>query len=295
VKNSDSLRIHAHAKINLYLEVVGKRPDGYHDIETLFHSIGLHDDVLIRKQPGQEIIVHCDDPQVPCDERNLAHRAAKLLIDSVGRVDGVEITIQKRIPVGAGLGGGSADAAAVLWGMNRLFELNLTPVELARLGVELGADVPFCLSGGAALGEGIGEILTALPAIDGVPLVLVNPGFEISAAWAYRNLNFLLTQPAKNVKIPIRCLRTGDIIGLAAQLHNRLEEPVFARYPVVAELKTQLAESPGSYGALMSGSGATVFALMQNSAKARQLVKNLEGQVAFCTVTATSPVGLSSG
>ena len=162
-----ALRVQAHAKINLYLDVIGKRPDEYHEIETVFHSIGLHDDIYLRKRADREITVHCEHPHVPCDPRNLAYRAAKLLVDNMSDLSGIDIKILKRIPVAAGLGGGSADAAAVLCGMNALFDLGLTQRDLMRLGVQLGADVPFCILGGAALGQGIGEILTPLPPFDG--------------------------------------------------------------------------------------------------------------------------------
>ena len=289
--NSD-ISVHAHAKINLYLDVIGKRPDGYHEIETVFHSIGLHDDVIIRKRRDGEITVHFDHPQVPCDERNLAYRAAKVWIDQTPGMGGVEITIQKRIPVAAGLGGGSADAAAVLGGMNQLFDLNLTHENLMRLGAQLGADVPFCLLGGAALGRGIGEVLTPLPPLDAAWLVLANPGFGIPTAWVYQNINLSLTQPQKDVTILVRHLRNGEVLNLATRLYNELETPVFARYPAVAELKTRLAGCPGSYGALMSGSGATVFALMQSESKASRVVSNFKAEFAFCTATTTSRIGL---
>ncbi len=288
---ANSLCVHAHAKINLYLDVIGKRPDGYHELETIFHSIQLHDDVIIRKCQGEKITVHCDHPKVPCDEQNLAHRAAKLMIEKMEDIRGVELVIRKRIPVAAGLGGGSADAAAVLWGMNQLFELNLTQADLMRLGVQLGADVPFCLLGGAALGRGIGEILTPLPPIE-TPLVLANPGFEISTAWVFQNHNFLLTMPTENVRILVRCLQNGDVLSLADKLHNSLEEPVFLRYPAVAALKAKLAQFDENKGVLMSGSGATVFALMQDSTESHRLAKQIESEVAFCTVTTMSKVGL---
>ena len=290
---NSELRVHAHAKINLYLDVVGKRPDAYHEIETVFHSIGLHDDVIIRKRVEGGIGVHCDDSQAPSDERNLAYRAAQLLTDQMPHIRGVEITIQKRIPVAAGLGGGSADAAAVLWGMNRLFKLNLTQTDLMCLGAELGADVPFCLLGGAAIGRGIGEILTPLSSLDQAWLVLANPGFGIPTAWVYKNLNFALTKPSKRVKISVCHLQNGDLPGLSAQLYNRLETPVFSRYPALARLKMKLAEYPGSYGALMTGSGATVFALMKSQSEASFAVSSFENEVDFCTVTTTSRVGLS--
>ncbi len=289
--NSD-LRIHAHAKINLFLDVIGKRSDGYHEIVTVFHSIGLYDDVIIRKRSEAGITVHCDNSQVPLDTRNLAHRAAKLLIDRRLDIPGVAITIQKRIPVAGGLGGGSTNAAAVLWGMNQLFELNLTQPQLMRLSARLGADVPFCLLGGSAIGRGIGGDLTPLPPLVNAWVVLANPGFCIPTAWVYENINFPLTKPPKSVKILVRQLRNGELKSTVAQLYNRLETPVYSKYPSVGELKTQLAQYPGSYGALMSGSGATVFAIVENQSKADSALSNLGAQATFGMVTTASPVGI---
>ena len=286
------LCVQAHAKINLYLDVIGKRPDGYHEIETIFHSIGLHDDIYLRKRADRQITVHCEHPHVPCDPRNLAYRAAKLLLDNTPDLSGVEIQILKRIPVAAGLGGGSADAAAVLCGMNALFDLGLTQRGLMQLGVQLGADVPFCILGGAALGRGIGEILTPLPSLKEAWILLANPGFEISTAWVYQQINLSLTVPKKNVTIPLHCLRNGEFVNVARHLYNGLEVPVLSKYPVVAEIKTKLGNCPGSCGVLMSGSGATVFALMQSQVKANLAAANFENDLAFCGATPMSSVGL---
>lgn len=287
------IRIHAHAKINLYLDVISKRSDGYHEIETVFHSIALHDDVNLRERSHGTISIHCDDPQVPTDARNLAYRAAKLLTDQRPDIPGVEIHIRKRIPVASGLGGGSANAAAVLWGMNQLFDLNLTRSELMRLSTRIGADVPFCLLGGSAIGRGIGEVLTPLPPLDNASIVLANPGFGVPTAWAYDKINFPLTKSPKSVKILVCHLQNGELESVAAQLYNRLETTVNSKYPSVAKLKAQLAACPGSFGALMSGSGATVFALVENQHLANAAVSIIGAPAAFRAVTSASPVGLS--
>ncbi len=288
----EHLRVQAHAKVNLYLDIIGSRSDGYHEIETIFHSIGLHDDIYLRKRIDRQITVHCEHPHVPCDPRNLAYRAAKLLLDNTPDLSGVEIQILKRIPVAAGLGGGSADAAAVLYGMNALFDLNLTQRDLMQLGVQLGADVPFCILGGAALGRGIGEILTPLPPLEEAWILLVNPGFEIPTAWVYQQINLSLTVPKKNVTILARCLQNGEFVNVARHLYNGLEVPVLSKYPAVAEIKTKLGNRPGSCGVLMSGSGATVFALMQSQAEANLAAANFENDFAFCRATPMSRVGL---
>ena len=286
------LCVQAHAKINLYLDVIGKRPDGYHEIETIFHSIGLHDDIYLRKRADRQIIVHCEHPHVPHDSRNLAYRAAKLLLENTPDLSGIEITILKRIPVASGLGGGSANAAAVLSGMNALFDLGLTQRDLMQLGVQLGADVPFCIMGGAALGRGIGEILTPLPPMEDMWILLVNPGFEISTAWAYQQLNLSLTPPKKNVTILACCLQNGEFFNIVRHLYNGLEIPVLSKYPTVAEIKTKLNKYPGSRGVLMSGSGATVFAFMQNQVQAHLAALNFENDSAFCSATPMSSVGV---
>ena len=286
------LRVQAHAKINLYLDVIGKRPDGYHEIETIFHSIGLHDEIYLRKRADRQITVHCEHPHVPCDPRNLAYRAAKLLLDDIPDLNGVEITILKRIPVAAGLGGGSANAAAVLCGMNALFDLGFTQTDLMQLGVQLGADVPFCILGGAALGRGIGEILSPLPPVNGAWILLANPGFEISTAWVYRQINLSLTPPQKNVTILTRCLQNGEFFDIMRHLYNGLEVPVLSKYPAVAEIKTKLNKYPSSCGVLMSGSGATVFAFMQNQAQANLAAVNFENDFTFCSATPMSSVGV---
>ena len=286
------LHVQAHAKINLYLDVIGKRPDGYHEIETIFHSIGLHDDIYLRKRTDRQITVHCEHPHVPCDPRNLAYRAAKLLLDDTPDLSGVDIKILKQIPVAAGLGGGSADAAAVLCGMDALFDLDLTPTDLMQLGVQLGADVPFCILGGAALGCGIGEILTPLPPMEEAWILLANPGFQISTAWVYRQINLSLTAPKKNVTILTRCLQNGEFFNIARHLYNGLEVPVLSKYPAVTEIKTKLNKHPSSCGVLMSGSGATVFAFMQNQVQANLAAASFENDFAFCSATPMSSVGV---
>ena len=287
------IRLRAHAKINLYLDVVGKREDGYHNLETIFHSIGLHDEVIIRKQETKGIKIRCEHVGVPSDSRNLAFRAAQCLSDEVGGIGGIAIDIHKRIPVAAGLAGGSANAAAVLHGLNQLFELDFTQNVLMRLGGRLGADVPFCLHGGAALGLGIGDQLTSLPALSNVSLLLLNPGVEVSTASVFKKLNFSLTKPERASIIIKTHVEKGDVVGIGKNLYNRLEVPVFSEYPEVFALKNELSTQAGCYGALMSGSGATVFAVMQDANAARRSELRFKNRVSFCTPTVTNPVGVS--
>ena len=286
------LRVHAHAKINLYLNVVGKRDDGYHNLETVFHSIGLHDEVILHERPKTEITVHCDHPDVPSDSRNLAYRAAQSLSNAVGGFGGLKIQIHKQIPVAAGLAGGSANAAAVLYGVNELYALGLSENVLMEIGAQLGADVPFCLHGGAAFGTGIGDILTPLPALSDVPIVLINPGTSISTSDIFKNLDITLTKQKKESIIIKSCVEKSDLVGVGENLYNLLEVPVFSKYPELTVLKTQLSTQIGCYGALMSGSGATMFALMENRAAAQRCESFFKNSVSFCTTTQTNLVGV---
>ena len=298
------LTLQAHAKINLFLDVLYKRSDGYHEIETVFQSIDLHDDLTLRKlEKGIEI--RCTHPQVPSDASNLAYKAAELIFEASGITEGIEITIDKNIPVAAGLGGGSADAAATLVGINRLFGLAYQRNFLIQLGAKLGADVPFCILGGTARGNGIGEILTPLPSFAGCHLVLANPGFEVKTSRAYRNLNlsdrrkncsatkiqqkifnFLLTKSEKNVNI-----LGQEIQKVCHEFFNIFENTIIAEYPVIVELKKALWDS-GALGILMSGSGPTVFAFMSDESHAKAAAERLKTY--FCIATTTSDVGVSA-
>ena len=292
MKKPKILRVRAHAKINLYLDVVGKRDDGYHNLETVFHSIGLHDEVFLSERSKTEITVICDHPDVPSDSRNLAYRAAQSLSDVVDGFGGLEIQIRKQIPVAAGLAGGSANAAAVLHGVNELYALGLSENVLMEIGAQLGADVPFCLHGGAAFGTGIGDILTPLPALSDAPLVLINPGIAISTADIFKNLDITLTKRKKESIIIKSCVEKNDVVGVGENLYNLLEVSVFSKHPELAVLKTQLSTQAGCYGALMSGSGATMFALMEDITAAQQCESFFKNSVSFCTTTVTNSDGV---
>ena len=292
MKKPNALWVRAHAKINLYLDVTGKRDDGYHNLETVFHSIDLHDDVILSERPEMGIKVYCDHPEVPSDSRNLAYRAAQSLSDIVGGFGGLEIQINKRIPIAAGLAGGSANAAAVLIGVNELFSLGLSERVLMDIGGKLGADVPFCIHGGAAFGTGIGDMLTPLPILSDIPLVLINPGIAISTSEIFTNLNITLTKQSKESIIIRTCVEKGDVVGVGENLFNLLEVSVFSKHPELAILKTQLTTQAGCCGALMSGSGATFFALMESTEASQQCQELFKTSVSFCTTTQTNSVGV---
>jgi 4-diphosphocytidyl-2-C-methyl-D-erythritol kinase len=252
----------AHAKINLSLDIVGKRADGYHLLEMIMQSVELHDDVHIR-EISEGITVTCDKEYVPVDERNIAYRAAKLLMDVKGIESGVQIDIIKRIPVAAGLAGGSTDAAAVLVGMNDLFDLKMSREELMALGLTLGADVPFCIEGGTCLCEGVGEKITPLAPFRDQIVLLIKPSFGVSTKDAYGA--FELDKINRHVDTPtlIEAMGQGDLKRMNYYARNLLENVVIKRYPVIKSIKQSLTRS-GSVITLMSGSGPTVYGIFDD-------------------------------
>jgi len=249
----------APAKVNLGLAVHRRRPDGYHDIATLFLKISLVDAVCLTAQP-RDIVVHCEHPEVPRDAGNLMHRAA-VALQPLAPGQGVRLALQKTIPVAAGLGGGSSDAAATLMGLNMLWRLGLSVPELAAYAARLGADVPFfLLPTVAAMGYGRGDDLEPVACPRIFYLVLVKPPLAVSTAWVYQQLRFELTAPPKDTTILKQCLESGDIEGLGAACFNDLEGVVVRHFPVVQDVKRALTR-PGVCGVCMSGSGPTVYAL----------------------------------
>jgi 4-diphosphocytidyl-2-C-methyl-D-erythritol kinase len=269
---TSSLSLKAPAKINLFLEIKGNRPDGYHELVMVLQSIDLCDFVHLRTHEAKTVNVSCNHPQVPTDQTNLAFRAALLMQQNYPGLGGVDIVIEKQIPVGAGLAGGSTNAAAVLVGLDRLWDLGLTQPELCELGAQLGSDVPFCISGGTALAIGRGEVLSPLPDLDRLALVICKPRqISISTVWAYqtfRSENLLATSPIKDQLYSSQILAAiatseDDNFGrIGRLLYNDLERVVLPAYPQLAELKASLQQD--SCGALMSGSGSTVFAIAQD-------------------------------
>jgi len=257
------VRLFAPAKINLCLHVLGKRPDGYHDLAMLMQSLDFGDtlEMELTDQPG-EITVHCAGVDLPDGEENIAAKAARRMLALSKKNVGVRIVIDKKIPVAAGLGGGSSNAATTLMGLNKLLDLQLSKNELRAEGVKLGADVPFFLFADKAWATGIGDQLESVPSLPPVWYVLVNPGISISTAWVYQNLG--LTAPAILTKLPRFPITIDDLV---ATLENDLERVTIKRYPLLAEIKEELIRL-GARGALMSGSGATIFGLFAEEAQA---------------------------
>jgi len=257
------------AKINLCLNVLGKRPDGYHEVEMLMQAVGLYDEVTVGLT-GNGITVTCDSTAVPGGEGNIAWRAAREMVARSGSKTGVAVHIKKTIPVAAGLGGGSSDAAAVLVAANRLLGTQLGREQLAAIGAGLGMDVPFFLYGPTALAKGRGEVLTALPAPPMFWVLLVNPGFETSTAWVYKNLSFGLTKKGDCTNI------AGLTVGqIARSLHNDLETVTASAHGQIGEMQRALLAA-GALGARMSGSGPTVFGMFETAAACREAARELQ-------------------
>ena len=270
--------LHSFAKINLSIHLLGKRPDGYHEIVTLMETVDLADDVEVSGQEGGTTVT-CSDPAVPVDERNLAHRAADLVRDRYGLEGrGVRVHIEKRIPVAAGLAGGSGNAAAMLHGLNALWSLGLGEEDLMGLAAELGSDVPFCLYGGVAVASGRGEKVAWLDAAGSRHYVLVCPPLEVASGWAYGRSKLELTKDGSCINLVSSVMQAGDVDRLASCLHNDLEPAVRAAFPEIERARGLLADA-GLKGVLMSGSGPAVFGLASGRAAAERIACDLKGRV----------------
>ena len=265
----DYLELKAHGKINLGLDVVRKREDGYHEVRMIMQTVGLYDRITMERRMGPGIRVETNLSYVPNGEGNLAYKAASLLTDEFGLTEGVRITIGKRIPVAAGMAGGSSDAAAVLVGMNRMFRLGLTTEGLMERGVKLGADVPYCVMRGTALAEGIGEILTELPPAPDCHLLLAKPPVSVSTKAVYGKLKVgeLLPEQHPDIDGIISAIKDQDIAGIAGRLGNVLETVTIPDHPQIGRIKRIMTEN-GALGALMSGSGPTVFGIFTDRGQA---------------------------
>lgn len=267
---AQSLQVLCPAKVNLHLRVLGRRPDGYHEILTLMQPIGLFDEISLTLG-GTGINLVCDSPGVPPGEENLALRAARLFQERTKDRFGLEILLRKRIPLAAGLGGGSSDAAGVLRGLNRLRGAGVSEDVMARWAVSLGADVPFFLIEGPAWGMGIGERLERIEILPQLWYLLLSPGWPVSTKWAYENLGPGLTRQRKGIKIPHLIAEAEEIIQL---LHNDLESVTARKHGWIPRAKVRL-RNLGAAGVLMSGSGPTVFGLFLDEASALEAMANL--------------------
>lgn len=257
----------AHAKINLGLDVTGRREDGYHLVRMIMQALELHDTLYLEKSDLPGIQLESDAPGLASDKSNLIVRAGELLLENYAPGKGVHIKLEKQIPLAAGLAGGSADAAATLRGINELYKLGISDAELCRLGVRLGADIPYCIMGGTALSEGIGEVLTPLPDLPFCWVVLGKPQEGMSTAEAYRELDAMTDIRHPDIDGQIRALQEGSLTGVAERLGNVLEPVTVLHQPEVETIRIILLEA-GAVGARMSGSGPTVFGIFTEEEKA---------------------------
>ena len=262
-------RTKAYAKINLGLDVVRKREDGYHDLRMVMQTINLFDDIYMKSIKRDEIIIKTDKAYLPTNENNIAYKAAKLIKDTYGIEEGVFINIKKRIPVAAGMAGGSSDGAAVLVGMNKIFELNLSMETLMEYGARLGADIPYCIMRGTALAEGIGEKLTRIAPMPHCYVLTIKPDVYVSTKEVYQSL--VLDESIEHPDIDgiVEDLKNENLQGICAKLGNVLESVTAKKYPIIEEYKKKMVEY-GAANALMSGSGPSVFGIFESKEAASQ-------------------------
>ncbi|MBR2274644.1 MAG: 4-(cytidine 5'-diphospho)-2-C-methyl-D-erythritol kinase [Lachnospiraceae bacterium] len=275
MSNWANLILPANAKINLGLDVLGVRPDGYHEVRMVMQSLALHDDIGIGRNDENRIIIKCDSDKVPLDESNLCHKAARLMIEEYGISGGITVTINKRIPVAAGLAGGSADAAAALVGINEIFSLGLSGEELRDKAVRLGADVPYCIFKKTALSEGIGERLTELAPLPPCQILLFTPDIPVPTASVYKKLDQTGIEAHPDIDGMLAALKDGDLKRVASLLGNVLEAVTMREHPIISVVKEKMKEF-GALGALMSGSGPTVFGIFADPKEAGEAYTRLK-------------------
>ena len=269
-----TIRREAFAKINLGLDVVRRLPNGYHEVRMIMQTVGICD-VLTFRKASSGIHLTVDNEELPTDGNNLIYKAARLLLDAAGIDSGVSITLEKHIPIAAGMAGGSTDAAAALLGINELYEIGYDTDALKQLGVKIGADVPYCIQGGTALAEGIGEILSTLPTPPECHLVIAKPDIHVSTKFVYENLKANELEIHPDIDGMIEGLKKGDLKAITARLGNVLETVTIPAYPIVDTIKKAMLKS-GAEGALMSGSGPTVFGIFTESDKAKLAAREIE-------------------
>lgn len=264
----------AYAKINIGLDVLRRRNDGYHEVRMIMQTVDIYDDLLFEKTKQPGIVLKTDHEELPIDGDNLVCKAAALLFREKGINEGVKITLTKRIPIAAGMAGGSSDAAAAMRGLNELFQMGYSTKELQELGVKLGADIPYCIVGGTMLSEGIGEILTPLPAPPDCFLVVAKPDINVSTGFVYGNLRADMLTEHPDIDGMIEALNMGSLKGITDRLGNVLETVTTKEYPIIEELKALLCNR-GAQNALMSGSGPTVFGIFTDRSLAEAAAKEV--------------------
>lgn len=268
------MRLRAMAKINLGLDVLRKREDGYHEVRMIMQTIQMYDllDIRRKKEPG--ISLSTNLPYIPTDERNLVYKAAKILMDEFQITDGISMKLSKFIPVAAGMAGGSSDAAAAFVGVNRMFRLGLSEQDLMERAVQVGADVPYCIMRGTALAEGIGEKLTVLPPMPDCWILIGKPGISVSTKYVYTTLDLNTDTVHPDIDGMKKALEDGNLYGITERMGNVLQDVTIPAYPEVERIKEQM-KTLGAVNAMMSGSGPTVFGIFDNEEKAQEACQKL--------------------
>jgi 4-diphosphocytidyl-2-C-methyl-D-erythritol kinase len=292
LKNSGKvlMKLKSYGKINLFLDVKGKLPSGYHDIVTVIQSIDIYDEITLKPVNEDKIIIECSDLSIPVDESNTCFKAAMVLKDTFGINSGIHIYIDKKIPAGAGMGGGSSNAAAVIKGLNALWKLNLSREELSAIGVRVGADVPFCLVGGTCLAEGIGDKVTDLNDFLWNDILLVKPEFSISTAFIYKNLKSDYYN-LYDSSLMLRHLSSHDHESTARSVSNTLEKVVEIFHPQIKDIKGLMIDN-GAISSIMTGSGSTVFGLFKDSTTLNKAYDLASGAYPFTFKTKTNKDGV---
>lgn len=264
----------AYAKINLGLDVTGVLPNGYHLVKMIMQTVGIYDTLEFEKRE-EGIVVSTDNGELPTDENNLIYKAAKLMLDTYGIKGGIAIHLTKRIPIAAGMAGGSTDAAATFHGINEVYQIGASVEDLCKLGVKVGADVPYCIMGGCALAEGIGEVLTPLPEPPKPVLLVAKPDINVSTPVVYKGLDAKEEYTHPDIDGMIEAIKAADMDGIIARLGNVLEAVTVEMHPIVEEIKLFMMAN-GAKGALMSGSGPTVFGIYDSQEKAQEVLEAIK-------------------
>lgn len=280
------MKISAMSKVNLGLDVLRRRDDGYHEVRMIMQTLKLCDELYFEETQKKEISIVCNSENLECDENNLIYKAARLIMDEAGIDRGLDIRLKKNIPIAAGMAGGSSDAAATLVALNKMFGIDFDIAKLKEMGVKIGADVPYCIEGGTQLSEGIGEKLTRLKDAPQCFVVVAKPHIGVSTKYVYENLHVETIKTHPNIDAMLKGIDAGDLIEISSHMENILENVTEKKYPVIAMLKSKL-KSMGALNSLMSGSGPTVFALFDDRDKADKACEAVldTGEVAFGCVT----------
>lgn len=271
----NTITLNAYAKINLGLDVVGRLPNGYHEVKMIMQNVNIYDTLTFEKRKDSQIVITSSDSELPLDENNLIYKAVLLLRELTGDTQGVSISLEKRIPVAAGMAGGSTDAAATLIGVNQLLELGISHEMLVEKSVKIGADVPYCVLGKTALSEGIGEKLTPIPMPPQTHLVVAKPDINVSTPVVYKKLDSIKGYEHPDIDGVLEAIQKQDLATMTKKLANVLELVTIEDYPIIADIKNMM-QSQGALGALMSGSGPSVFGIFEEEAKAKAAYEEIE-------------------